>query len=221
MAFGSIMRLAVGELTIELAPLSREVMPEFIQPGMQTATVTKYLETQAQVLENEYEWYEKVRTDATSRTWGIWIVRSDERELIGSSSLHNIKKDFFFEAGSGSLIFKPEYWGVGIASVTHQARTWYAFYVMGIDRIWSEVIQGNDASRRALEKSGYRVTHARRNDKFVEGRLRHVDQFECINPSALVWKRWWGDDKPGKSARDARQRALLAMEWASNNVTLL
>lgn len=220
MAFGSIMRLQAGEYLIELAPLSREVMGEFIQPGIQSAQITKYLETQAKVLEDEYEWFDSVRQDKTSLTWGVWVVRDDERELIGTTSLHHIKRGLFYEAGSGSLLFKREYWGKGIASAIHQARTWYGFHIVGLDRIWSEVLQGNEASRRALEKSGYYVTHVRRNGKFVEGKLCHVDQLECLNPSDASWKRWWGGDRPSKPARNARGRALAAMKWASSNVTL-
>ncbi len=220
MAFGSIMRLQAGEFLIELAPLNREVMSEFIKPGMQSAHITKYLVTGAKVLEDEYEWFESVRTDKASLTWGVWIVKDDERELIGTTSLHHLKKDFFYEAGSGSLLFKRKYWGKGIASAIHQARTWYGFHVEGLDRVWSEVLQGNVASRRALEKSGYYVTHVRRNEKFVEGTLRHIDQLECLNPNDATWKRWWGDDHPTKAARDARRRAQDAMKWASENVTL-
>ncbi len=219
MAFGSIMRVTVGDMTVELAPLNREVMGEFIKPGMQSAHVTKYLVTQAKVLEDEYEWYDKVRTDSTSITWGVWVVNGDSRELIGTSSLHHVERDLFYMAGSGSLLFKREYWGKGIASVIHQARTWYAFQIVGIDRIWSEVLQGNVASRRALEKSGYYVTHVKRNDKFVDGKLRHVDVLECINPNTFT--RWWDSDRTHKSARDARGCATAAMLWASKNVTLV
>ncbi len=219
MAFGSIMRFNAGELSIEMAPLSRDVMGEFIRPGMQSWTVTKYLVTQAKVLEDEYEWYDKTRTDDTSLVWGIWIIGADDaRELIGTSSLHHIERGLFFSAGSGSLIFNAEYWGKGIASAAHKARTWYAFHVLGIDRIWSEVLQGNEGSRRALEKSGYYVTHVKRNDKFVDGTLKHADQLECVNPDPAPWKRWWGDDRPTKAAREARVRAHAAMEWAAQNV---
>lgn len=219
MAFGSIMRMTVGDLTIELSPLNREVMGEFVKPGMQSAQVTKYLVTQAKVLEDEYEWYDKVRTDDTSITWGIWVVNGDSREVIGTSSLHHVERNLFYTAGSGSLIFKREYWGRGIASAIHQARTWYAFQIVGIDRIWSEVLRGNVASRRALEKSGYYVTHVKRNDKFVDGKLRHVDVLECVNPN--TFERWWGDDRSIKPARDGRARTEVAMLWSSKNVTLV
>lgn len=220
MAFGSIMRLQAGDLTIELAPFSREIMGEFINPGVQSVQITKYLTTGAKVLEDEYEWFESVRTDKASVTWGVWIIRDDQRELIGTTSLHHLKKDFFYEAGSGSLLFKREYWGKGIASAIHQARTWYGFHIIGLDRIWSEVLEGNVASRRALEKSGYYVTYVKRNDKFVDGKLRHTDQLECLNPNDTTWRRWWSGDRSTKAARDARHRAQVAMKWASENVTL-
>lgn len=220
MAFGSIMRLKVGEFTIELAPFSRDIMGEFINPGIQSGQITKYLETGAKVLEDEYEWYDTVRTDKTSLTWGVWIVRDDARELIGTTSLHHLQRGIFYEAGSGSLIFNREYWGKGIASAIHRARTWYAFHIVGLDRVWSEVLQGNVASRRALEKSGYYVTNVKRNEKFVEGDLRHMDQLECLCPADAAWKRWWGKDRPTKAARDARTRTQTAMQWASENVTL-
>lgn len=220
MAFGSILQLQVGELRLELAPLTREVMGDFVSPGIQSAHITRYLETSAKVLEDEYEWFDKIRTDTTSITWGVYILRGAERELIGTTSLHHLHKDFFYTAGSGSLIFKREYWGQGIASAIHQARTWYGFHIVGLDRIWSEVLHGNPASRRALEKSGYYVTHVKRNVKFADGKLRHADQLECINPSDAAWKRWWGSDRPGKAAREARTRTQAALDWASANVTL-
>lgn len=221
MAFGSIMRIQVNGMIIELAPLDREVMSEFIKPGVQSLSITKYMLTQAKVLEDEYEWYERTRTDKRSIVWGVWVIDGDERRLIGTSGLHDIEKEFFFQATSGSLIFDRDYWGKGIASAIHRVRTWYAFHQLGMDRILSEVLHGNTASRRALEKTGYVVTHVQRNFKFVDGRLHHMDHLECINPNTSAWKRWWGDDRPTKAAKEARIRARAAMEWASINVTLV
>lgn len=218
MAFGSILRLQHKEFIIELAPFKRENMGDFINPGLQSAQINRYLATGAKVLEDEYEWFEKTRTDETSLCWGVWIVHDNNRELIGTTSLHHIEKGFFYQAGSGSMLFRQDYWGKGIASAIHRARTWYGFHILGLDRIWSEVIQGNVASRKALEKSGYYVTNVMRNTKFANGKLRHSDQLECINPAS--WKRWWGEDRPTKAAKDARTRTLNTIQWASENVIL-
>jgi RimJ/RimL family protein N-acetyltransferase len=220
MSFGPIMRLSVNDLVVELAPLNRDVMEEFIHPGMQSYIITKYLTQAAKTAEDEYEWYDKVRQDETSMTWGIWIVEGDSRILIGTTALHDLKKDRMMQAVSGSMLFRKEYWGKGIASHIHMARTWYGFQQMGLHRITSKVIQGNIASRRALEKSGYNLMYVERNTNFVDGKLRHMDNLECLNPNDPFWSQWWNGDRPSKQMLAARERSTIAMEWAKQNVEL-
>lgn len=220
MAFGPIMRLSAGEIQIELAPLSREDMPRFINPGMQEYAVTKYLTATAKVLEDEYEWYEKVRNDTTSIVWGIWVIKGDDRTIIGTSALNDIKLNQTRQATSGSMIFDQDYWGKGIAKHIHMARTWYAFQHMGLQRVKSAVIQGNVASLKALQRSGYELVYVERNDVFVDGQLRHLDMLECINPADSAWLQWWHGDTPPKKNRDACARTEAVMQWASENVKL-
>jgi len=93
MAFGPIMQLQVGDLKVELAPLTKDNMPEFINPGMQQASVTRYLSRRsAPVLEDEQEWFERIRKEKESLTWGIYVVESDERILIGDTTLFDTTK---------------------------------------------------------------------------------------------------------------------------------
>ena len=233
MAFGPIMRFTVegktGSLHVELAPLTRESMSEFVDiahgGGMQRHTVTRYLgRRNAPVLEDEYEWFDKTRADSTSLCWGIWVVEAGKRTLIGNSSLNGIGQQghsgFIRQATSGSQIFRPEYWGNGIASAAHKARTWYAFRHMGLHRIMSSVIQGNDGSAKALGRSGYTYVYTERNEQFVDGRLLHLDCFECLNPDDLFWRQWWHGDRPSATTQRARQLVSDVLEWAEANVTL-
>lgn len=222
MAFGQIMRLKVGELDIELAPLSREVMAEFISPGLQQHSVTRYmLLSTAPVLEDEYEWYEKLRTSTTDIVWGIYDISDDGRKLIGATGIHQISSTPIATGTTGVVIFRSEYWGKGIATAIHKARTWYAFYHKGLVCLNSSVLVGNAASLKALETCGYRATHVNRNIKFVEGELKHEQCVECLNPDTVAWRRWWGKDRPSQAAIKARQRAVQAMEWAFEHVELL
>lgn len=222
MAFGPRMWVGVGELNIELAPLSREAMVSFIEPGLQQASVNRFLmRTTSPVLEDEYEWFERLRSQQDSIVWGIWVRAGDDTILIGDTTLHHISRWPSSCATSGSLIFRKEYWGKGIASSIHKARTWYAFRYLGLECIRSAVIQGNVASRRALEGSGYAVVSTKRNVSFVDGSRHHQDDLECINPSPGPWRSWWGDDRPPRRARDARVRADRALEWATSHVILL
>lgn len=220
MAFGPIMRMAVNDLEIELAPLQKDVMGQFVQPGMQQHSITKYLSGGAHVIEDEDEWYESVRKDSKKIVWGIWVVDEGSRMIIGTTALEGITHEHTHQATSGSMIFRKEYWGRGIASRIHMARTWYAFQEMGLDRIMSAVIHGNIVSRKALEKSGYDLVYVERNTSFSEGALRHQDNLECLNPSDAFWSRWWHGDRPTKRAVAARKRTIAALQWASENVTL-
>ncbi|MGB4762025.1 MAG: GNAT family N-acetyltransferase [Candidatus Saccharimonas sp.] len=229
MAFGPIMRFQVGELKIELAPLTRESMSEFVDiahgGGMQRHTVTRYLgRRNAPVLEDEYEWFDKVRQNSSSLNWGIWVVNGDERLLIGNSSLNGIGEDghsdFIRQATSGSQIFRPEYWGKGIASAAHHARTWYAFKHLGLHRIKSGVIQGNGGSAKALARSGYIYSFTERNEQYVDGKLLHMDCYECLNPLDLFWRQWWHGDRPPAATLRARKLTREALAWAEQHVEL-
>ena len=222
MAFGPIMQFSAGDLRIELAPLSKEVLKEFISPGMQQASVTRYLGlSSANVLEDEEEWYEKIRKDKHSLVWGIWLISGERRTLIGNSALNEIKRDHIHQATSGSMIFRQEYWGKGIASAAHKARTWYAFQHLGLHRVMSAVIRGNGGSLKALSRSGYTLVYTERNEKFIDGSLRHLDCLECLNPLDPFWTQWWHGDRPSSQSRQARVLTREVLDWAEKNVTLL
>jgi RimJ/RimL family protein N-acetyltransferase len=223
MAFGPIMRVTVGELQIELAPLTKESVVEFVRPGMQQHGVFRYLAScTANVEEDEYEWYEKVRKNQKSIVWGIWVIDGDERILIGNSALAEIETGhgFMRQATSGSMIFRKEYWGKGIASAAHKARTWYAFKHLGLHRIMSAVIQGNEGSLKALSRSGYTLVYVERNTVFVEGEVRHQDNLECLNPNDPFWSQWWNHDEPAAQSIAARELTRTVLDWAEENVEL-
>jgi RimJ/RimL family protein N-acetyltransferase len=224
MAFGPIMQLKVGELQIELAPFSKEDMVEFISPGMNRFSVNKYLsQHNAHTIEDEQEWYDKIRMDKASVKWGIWVLENDKRTLIGESSLSDIFMNDakIHQATSGSVIFRKEYWGRGIASAAHKARTWYAFQHMGLHRIMSAVIQGNVGSLKALTRSGYSLVYVERNTVFVDGSARNQDNLECLNPNEPFWSLWWNSERPTKRALEARKLTRIALDWAKENVELV
>jgi RimJ/RimL family protein N-acetyltransferase len=223
------MRLKVGKLTIELAPLTKEVMGEFISlehgGGMQRLEVRRYTSSiTAPVLEDEHDWFEKTRQSKDSIVWGIWLIEDDRRILIGNTSLFSFDEGhtkLIQQATSGSMIFRKEYWGKGIASSIHKARTWFAFQHLGLHRVKSAVIQGNGGSLKALSRSGYSLVYVERNEQFINGQLRHLDCLECLSPSESFWNQWWHGDRPPKRALEARKCTQEALVWAEENVELL
>ena len=233
MAFGPIMRFTAGDFRVELAPLAKEDMSEFVNlthgGGLQRHTVTRYMGMGfAPVAEDESGWFEKTRAARDTLIWGIWILQGEgdatTRTLIGNSALVDIGKDghssLIRQATSGSVIFRPEFWGKGIASAAHKARTWYAFQHLGLHRIKSAVLRVNGGSRKALERSGYTHVYTERNEQYSDGQLQHLDCLECLNPIDLFWSQWWHGDRPSKASREARALTRVTLEWANKNVEL-
>lgn len=221
MAFGPIITIPDTTRTVILAPFERDDTLEFIKPGMQQASVTKYLSHRsAPVSADQFEWYDRVRTAKDNVIWGIWIEQNDERELIGVTELMHIAYGHTDQAVSGVQISKKEYWGKGIVSLAHKARTWYAFEQLGLDRIRSEVVQGNAASLKALQNVGYTYVYTERNDVFVDGALRHMDCLELLNPADLSWQKWWGSDTPTERALEARHRTREVLTWCNQHLVV-
>lgn len=222
MAFAPIMKLKTKSgLRIELAPFTRDEVAGFL-PAFQKASITRYLHMHiAQTIETEYEWYDKMIHDQNSRLWGIWAVEGGKRTLIGNTVIEQIEGMGLTKGTTGIVIANKEYWGKGIATATHKARTWYAFKQLGINRLVSYIYEDNAPSMRAIEASGYFLHHITRNELFTDGKWQPVHMFECLNPDDWAWRLWWGDDRPTRKAIEARAKALEALQWAQENVELL
>lgn len=225
--FGPPMRFKTRTgLTIEMAPLSREVMPQVIEGGgLQRYQVNKFLgRLGAPVLEDEYEWYDHARVNREDIVWGIYLHEDGHKWLIGTTALHNINgQDHspYKSATSGFMIFRNELWGKGIAGACHRARTMYAFDVLGLVIIDSKVIFENEASRRAVESVGYVVRATNRMPGLYQGEARVDYELRLINPDRYAWNYWWRDEKPNEEWVKARNKTKEALKWARSHVELL
>lgn len=221
--FGPIMRFAVGELQVELAPLRRDDMQLFVRGGgMQNHEVTKFLgRRNAPVLEDEYEWFDHTRTDGTTLLWGIYLREGKKRQLIGNTGLHHLGEGIMPYAVTGCMIFRPEHWGKGIAGAAHKARTWYAFTQMQpvIVQLRSAAYQPNTGSLKALGSVGYVPVFTERNDGFVDGQYLTKVSLDCVNPLEHQWNAWWHGDRVPERYKVARRRTLDALTWATEHVS--
>ena len=221
MAFGPIMKLTTEKGDhIELAPFSREETAQFL-PAFQQSSYTRYLHTDiAQTIETEFEWYNKIIHADDSRVWGIWIGEASGRKLIGNTVIEKIEGRNMPRGTTGIVITDKTYWGRGIASAAHQARTLYAFERLGLVRLISYVYEGNGGSLSALEKVGYTLHHVTRNELYNQGKWQAVNVLECLNPADWAWRQWWGNDRPPLKNLEARKRTEAALAWAHKNVVL-
>ena len=148
------MKVVTEKVVVVLRPFSKDEVAKFV-PYFNSMAVHKYtMGMFAQTIENEHEWYEKNRQDKTSATWAI--VTEGESEPVGITSLHHLD-DYFGACSSGIIIFKREWWGKGVASASHLARTMCAADYLGRIVINSQVRSENLGSKRALERIGYTV----------------------------------------------------------------
>lgn len=128
----------------------------------------------------EAEWIKKCNTDEGNYHWRIYA----DGVHVGGCGLHGIS----YEDGNaelGLMIGNPDYWGKGITQVAEIAMTEYAFnniVVGGLHKIIACVFTasdgtGNDASRGAIQKIGYREIGVYREDKWLQGRW--YDTWHC------------------------------------------
>ncbi|MBV9170506.1 MAG: GNAT family N-acetyltransferase [Chloroflexi bacterium] len=73
-------------------------------------------------------------------------------------------------AVTGTVIGDKTWWGHGIASEAMRLRTYYAFEQLGLEKVMTTVVEGNTASRRALEKVGYQTVGIYRHHEFRHNR---------------------------------------------------
>lgn len=149
--FGPKMSVSYKEISIELVPLKKIFLPE-VTEGLSSYPVIAHTGMRfAPTLVSEEPWYERTCKDRDTVSWVI--VPQGHVKPIGITSLHEINS-FDGSCTSGIIIWDQSWWGQGVATASHYARTLFATY-QNRSIIRSKVHSTNIASRRALEKMGY------------------------------------------------------------------
>jgi RimJ/RimL family protein N-acetyltransferase len=97
-----------------------------------------------------------------------------ENELIGAIGLQLQDDVNRFSAEIGYWIAEP-FWGEGIAASALLAMTDYAFKHFTFNRLFAGVFEGNDASIKVLEKTGYKLDGILRKAVYKDGNF--LDQY--------------------------------------------
>jgi ribosomal-protein-alanine N-acetyltransferase len=118
-------------------------------------------------LRAEEEWLEQTGKDPNQVLWAITLKHNGR--VIGNTAIERI--DWRNRRGeSGTVIGEKDEWGKGYAGEAMRLRTRYAFRELGLESVTTLVVLPNDASRRGLEKAGYRQCGMRRRYYFIDGR---------------------------------------------------
>ena len=152
---------------VRLEPPRAEYLPAYVR-WFADMEVTRYLLYRFPFTPKaEEEWLEALGKDPHRVIWSI-VVKHDGR-VIGATGLEHI--DWRNRRSeSGIMIGEKDAWGKGYASETMCLRTRYAFRELGLETVTTRVVIANEASRRGLERAGYRQAGVLRRHWFVDGR---------------------------------------------------
>jgi ribosomal-protein-alanine N-acetyltransferase len=130
--------------------------------------VTRFLARRTAIaLYQEQEFLKKIGESKDD----VWWVIEAEGKPIGATGIHAIN---WLDANgtTGIVIGEKDCWGKGYATDAMKLRTRYAFRELNLHKLMTEVDTENDASRKALERNGYRTVGVRRHQSFREGKWK-------------------------------------------------
>jgi len=149
---------------VTLRPADDSDPPRFL-PWIADMEVTRFLGRRTgAALYQEVDFFKRV---GEAKDTVLWIIEADG-EAVGATGIHEIDWQNA-HATTGILIGAKDKWGRGIASEAMRLRTRYAFRELNLHKLMTEVFVGNVASRRALEKNGYRTVGVRKDHFFTGG----------------------------------------------------
>ncbi len=161
--FGPVM---AGERA-RLEPPRLEYAPVYMR-WFADRLVTRYLMVRHPTSQKKQEaWLEEMAASPDDVLWAM--VRATDGGLIGNIHLMKIAWRHR-NAELGYVIGERDQWGKGHATEAIKLATAYAFLELGLEKVWATVVTSNEASRRALERNGYRQSALFRQDRYVEGR---------------------------------------------------
>lgn len=99
------------------------------------------------------------------------IVCKENRKVIGGIGFKSIESEEKRIREIGYCV-NPEYWGKGYATEAVATIMDYCFNQLQVDELWCNYYEGNERSKRVIEKSGFEYQHS--NQKIVE--LRNEKQ---------------------------------------------
>lgn len=210
--FGMTMRIEKDGSGIELRPFKKENLP-IVAAGFSSMKVHKWTtQTFSQPLQNEEEWFDKMRKSENDCVWAI--VPDGSETPVGITGIHRM--DLNGACGTGIVIWDPDWWGKGVATRAHLGRTLYAANYLNRILIYSSVREPNKASLKALLRAGYTVWGIEPRSVYRNGAWGDTYRLVWINPErvSLIYPR----GLPGMFAEGVK-RAGEALETARKVVT--
>lgn len=135
----------------------------------------------------EEEWYEKLGKDDKNI---VLCVETKDGKPIGGMGIHSI--DWLNRtATTGAILGEKEYWGQGFGTDAKLVLLDYAFNVLNLRKIHSNVIGYNERSLRYSLRCGYKEEGRLRQEKYRNGEYHDLIQLSVFREDWLpVYERY-------------------------------
>ena len=110
------------------------------------------------------------------------IVYEPDCKMVGSCGFTSFNCSH--DSAEVGYVLNPEYWGRGIATEALEKVLEFGFETLGLHRIEARFIEGNDPSRRVMEKVGMSFEGILREGLMVKG--NYVNVGVC----AILLREW-------------------------------
>ena len=97
---------------------------------------------------------------------------------IGNCGIINVNKKLF--SGAISYFIDPNFWNNGYASEATKKMLDFAFYELFLMRVSGSCMSTNPASRRVMEKNGFKYEGTARAELFKDGKFLDVDHLAIL-----------------------------------------
>ena len=143
-------------------------------------TVTRYL-TWHPHRNRDYtrEYLQYIGTHYTIGDFFDWgVVHNRDDKFIGTCGFTRF--DYNNNCGEIGYVLNPEYWGQGLALEAVREVMRFGFEVLGLNRIEAKFIEGNDSSRRVMEKTGMTF------EGFLRKAMKIKGEYETIGICSIL-----------------------------------
>lgn len=140
--------------------------------------------------QDEEAWFDNVGKSPTEVSFAIETLDGTHIGQSGIHRIHWVNRN----AVSGSFIGDPDLRGQGYGTEAAILRSRYAFETMNLRQLFSEYLEGNNASRKMQEKVGYKQYGNRPETTFKDG--RYLDVIETVLTRENFRVLWPGDKLP-------------------------
>jgi len=169
--FSNIPSLNTGRLTLRRMLVSdTDDMYEYAK----LETVTRYLSWRPHP-NRDYtrEYLQYIGTHYSIGDFFDWgVIHNEDDKFIGTCGFTRF--DYNHNCGEIGYVLNPSYWGQGLADEAVREVMRFGFERLGLNRIEAKFMEGNEASRRVMEKTGMTFEGYRRRSMLIKGEYRTI-----------------------------------------------